>query len=224
MTVTEMYEKVNFNIRAIYSDQIFLDTVILAELNTELAEVAGDYCIPKCKKTKTVTFEADEDSITGYEAKVRVPTNFDHDLFDVWNETQDSRVTIYPNVAALYKEYDGCTLSGSVAGIAHDDDYLWALLCPETEEDVTIQYYGTPDTLSEDEDEPDCLPTRLHEGILVNGATARLLGKIKAEIDAGNKNVNKYLADRLVAVARLAEHCKQSPRSKPYRNRRIQYF
>jgi len=225
MLVSEMYEIVNFNISSLYPDKMFLDSVILREINRTLKEIAGAYCIQALQKTKIITLEAYEDSITGYEAKTRLPTDYDHDLYRARNATQETDITmLFPNVAAMKACYDGTTLTGSVEALAWDGTYIWGLLCPETAEDIPISYYKVPDALADDTDKPDCLPTRLHEGLLVDGATVRLLKRIPEEIKAGGVNMKYHMGENATALGQLAELCKFSPRTTPYYDRNIQYF
>lgn len=226
MLVSEMYEKVNFNISAIYSDKRFIDSVILAELNRVLKEIAGYYCIGTLQKTKIITLEAYEDSITGYEAKTRLPADYGgHGIYRARNATQERDIAMmFPNVSAMKAHYNGTNLTGSVEALAWDGTYVWGLLCPETAEDIAISYYNAPTALAEDADEPDFLPTRLHEGLLVDGATVRLLKRIPEETKSGGANMKYYLEENASALGQLAETCKSSPKVTPYYDRHIQYF
>lgn len=224
MTVAEMCAQVNFNIAAIYTTKSFLDSVILKELNRVLKEIAGAYYLPVLIKSKTVQIEGEEDDVKGWEAKVRLPSDYDHDLFRARNETQEADITIFPNVAAMKEHYSGSTLTGSVEAIAWDGAYIWGLLCPETEEDITIEYYQIPDDLVAGGEGPGSLPVRLHEGLLVDGATARILKRIPEEVAAGGPNMKYHLAEQAEALEKLNALCEYAPKTKPYYKRDIQYF
>lgn len=226
MTVAEIIDSINANIRSIYPDKGFLDSVVLKDLNRVLREIAGVYHLPDLQKTRTITFEAYEDDVTGYEAKVSLPSDFGHSIYWARNLTQESDITrIYPNVAALKSEYSGSNPTGSVEAIAWDGASIWGFYCPETEEEVSISYYKNPDTLTLTST-PDCLPVRLHEGLLADGTTARLLKRIPEEIKAkaGGVNMKYHLEEARVALGDLESICRLSPRTKPFYRRDVQYF
>jgi len=63
---------------------------------------------------------------------------------------------------------------------------------PSVTETVTVTYYATPDTLSEETDEPDWLPTQFHSRLIVNRVCRDIFNRIEDGLEGSKPNTQYY--------------------------------
>jgi len=224
----EIRDSVNFNIKAIYPSAYFLDAIIDKQVNRLMREIASQFCLRALLNTRTIdlsteTLGGDEER---YEAKGKMPRDYDHDMIIVHNATTGLKIErIYQTVTGLDRD-NSVNEIDSVDSVATDGTYLYGRPCPEigSDEEISITYYRVPDDLENDDDEPNCLPVALHEGLLVDGATARLLKRVKEEAELKYNNMQYHLNEHSNALAKLAVIAAEAPKTIYYFPRTVQYF
>lgn len=217
MELSGFRDRIRQLVGLIYPDVHIVDSLLNSTINNCLKKVAKKICITGLQKQEVLSFEGEEDSDTGWEAKTPLPHDFDHDLYLARNETQDTQLTIYASVGTMRSDYAGQTLTGSVEALAYNGSYLWALLCPSTEESVSVNYYKIPDNLEEDDDEPEWLPEVYHEDVIVNGVMAELLiTGVRQDIEAGGVFAKIYQGRYGVGYEDLRNAYATSPKQNSY--------
>jgi hypothetical protein len=77
---------------------------------------------------------------------------------------------------------------------------------PSTSKDLTVRYYKTPTALSEDSDEPDCIPAHLQTRLIKHWVAKEIYGEIEDGEDGKTPNVDYHTRKFQEALRDLADH------------------
>jgi hypothetical protein len=143
--------------------------------------VAAVYPLPSLQTTNTVTADGTSDN-----DNVDLPDDFHSNLFRVVNKETTRPCKVVLNYKVLTQMHDGLTKEGDVVDVAAENGVLYFRKIPETSQDLDIFYNQKPTELTDaNESSPECLPSHLHQPILISYILYDKFSEIEEE--AGNK-------------------------------------
>ena len=225
MTVNEMIQKIQEQVRQAKPDATYLDTVLLFDLNQVLDEITAEHCLTELEASDTLSFDSpdefdEEEALACLQADL--PTDYHHDLYEAYNVTAKQPAKIHPNLKSLYKYFEeGGRTGDSIGNVAVQGSVLWALPArSETmdEEVISIRYYKQADDLELDGAGPSCIPSHLHSGLLVSGVLRNKVAGLSPSM--ASLHEQRYLG----GIASLQAFVKTPSRQTPYIRRHARYF
>lgn len=219
MTLEEMIAK----IQAGQQDPSFtVKDDVLPLINEALEEAAKKYCHADLMADHTITV------VAGASNPVELPDDYSHDLYRVVNTTFNRPITIRTNPDVLAKLFDGLNSPGAIVDVAEDGRSLYFRPSPttETEQVLAVHYYKAIEEYEEGDEEetPEWLPKRFHQGIIVDYALKELWALVEDGIDGQKINTAFYEARYERALGKLAKHTKKNPRQRPVIKRTARFF
>lgn len=156
-----------------------------------------------------------------------LPEDYHHDVYRVENVTHNRPVNIRTNVEVLDRLYDGLESPGPIADVAVEGQELYFQPNPATaDQQLKVFYYAKPEPpeIDDVDYEPEWLPERLHNTIIVDYALKELFGLIEDGIDGQKVNTAFYEARYARGRQQLEKHTRQNPRQKPIIKRTARFF
>jgi hypothetical protein len=182
----------------IIQDTSYVDATILKYINRGLRQIAGGIFITYPDRTQVFSsplpnlLTSDTVATSTSAAYVALPDDFGRSLLAVSSAATDTLVTIVESFAEFLRMYPTLDMSSSVTAVAVRGTRLYYQGIPTTSDTLTLHYYSTPTELEDDDDEPDCLPTHLHEELLVNYAAMKIYDQIEDGVVTPKTNTDNY--------------------------------
>jgi hypothetical protein len=182
----------------IIQDTSYVDATILKYINRGLRQIAGGIFITYPDRTQVFSsplpnlLTSDTVATSTSAAYVALPDDFGRSLLAVSSASTDTLVTIVESFAEFLRMYPTLDMSSSVTAVAVRGTRLYYQGIPTTSDTLTLHYYSTPTELEDDDDEPDCLPTHLHEELLVNYAAMKIYDQIEDGVVTPKTNTDNY--------------------------------
>jgi len=216
MILSEMISKIETGIQ----DPSFTAEDDILPLINEALELAADE-FPHAGLASPAVI----DVTAGDAGMVFLPDDYHHDLYRVRNTTFNQPVSIRSNLNVLEKLYDGFESSGPIADVAVEGTELYFKPTPvEETQQLTILYYKKPVDLEADDDTPGWLPSRFHQGIIVDYALKELWALIEDGIDGQKVNTAFYESRYEQSRGKLAYYTRRNPRQRPVIERIARFF
>lgn len=206
----ETAEKINNEVKKIVQDASFdvLDTI--SYINKALKEISGLILLPKLLEVETTVVTVVD---TAYAS---LPDNFQRNLHYCYSNTTNRKIRIYNDVRLLYRQFSRLDLGGQVVGVAVKGRSLYYQRIPASVETLRIHYYKYPTVITDETDQPDCLPEFLVRPLLVNYVAKEIFSLIyEGDID-GQKITAMYEGKYVEAMAELNRYVGPEPREPQY--------
>ena len=159
---------------------------LLLDLNDLLKYVSAIHPLPSLQDTSTVVAVAGDVSVA-------MPDNYHCNLYRVENTTTSRACKIVFNFKVLAAMHDGLTVAGSVVDATIENGFLYYRKTPASDENLLLYYNKTPTTLTDESTStPDCIPTHLHDLILVSYLLYDKFSEIEEDIDEAKNNTIFY--------------------------------
>jgi len=172
---------------------------IIEKINEGLRVTAELVLLPKLETSGTVV-------TTPGANLVNPPSTFSRNLFRA-RDSDGNKITVYSSTDLLEEDITVVDSDGVVAadveGICLQGTQFYYAPSPEAAETLTLGFYTEPDELSDDDDEPSCIPEAHQKRILSNYAKWQLFEDIEDGIDGAKVNSRKYETKFYTAVAAL---------------------
>lgn len=206
----ETAEKINNEVEKIVQDASFslLDTI--SYINKALKEISGFILLPKLLETET-TIDTVLDT-----AYASLPDNFQRNLHYCYSNTTNRKIRIYKDVRLLYRQFSQLDLGGQVVGVAVKGRSFYYQRIPTTVETLRVHYYKYPTVITDETDQPDCLPEFLVRPLLVNYVAKEIYSLIEDGEDGQKTNTMYYKAKFVEAMAELNRYVGPEPREPQY--------
>lgn len=198
-------------------DTSFADATILKYINRGLRHIAGGMFITYPDRTQVFSsplpnlLTSDTVTTSTSAAYVDLPDDFGRGLIAAISAATDTQLTIMESFSEFLSMFPTLDLSSSITTVAVRGSILYYQGIPTTADTVTLHYYSTPTDLSDDNDEPDCLPIHLHEELLVNYAAWKIFDLIEDGIDGRKINTESYSGKFMRAMLDLELSIEDTP-------------
>lgn len=203
----------------IIQDTSYSDATILGFINRGIRQIAGGIFIPYPDGTQVFSsplpnlLTSDTVTTSTTNPYVDLPDDFGRGLLAVSSAATDTIVTIVESFAEFLNLFPTLDLSSSVTSVAIRGTRIYYQGIPTSADMLTLHYYSKPTALSDDDDEPDCLPTHLHEELLVNYAAMKIYDQIEDGIDGAKVNTTSYTARFNKAMLEMEMSIEDMPNS-----------
>lgn len=136
----------------------------------------GSWFIQKLTSTtfSLLDSEGNADYVSGGTATERhcketLSSDFHHDVINPANITASQGITLRSSKQVLYDMYSLAERHyGDITDLAVEDGTLYALPVPKADQIITFSCYEKPTTIAAESAIPTCIPTDLHEALIVN--------------------------------------------------------
>jgi len=201
----------------IIQDSSYSDATILKYLNRGIRQIAGGVFLTYPDRTQVFSSALPNlltsDTVsTDANPYVSLPTDFGRGLVAVASASADTLVTISESFAEFLDYYPTLDLSANVTMVAVRGTRLYYQGIPSASDTLTLHYYSTPTDLSLDADTPSCLPSHLHEELLVNYAAMKIYDQLEDGIDGAKVNTESYARRFNQAMLDLEASIEDAPR------------
>jgi len=182
----------------IIQDTSYSDATILKYINRGLKQIAGGMFITYPDRTQVFSsplpnlLTSDTVTTSTSAAYVDLPDDFGRGLLAVSSAATDTLITIVESFAEFLSMYPTLDMSSSIVAVSVRGTRIYYQGIPTTADTLTLHYYSTPTELSDDDDAPDCLPSHLHEELLVNYAAMKIYDQIEDGIVSPKTNTEAY--------------------------------
>ncbi|MCP3686563.1 MAG: hypothetical protein GY861_28325 [bacterium] len=204
-------------IQKVLKDASILKAEIITEIDSKVLEIARDVNI------LTLIEENDVIGASAGDLTIDMPDDFHHDLLRVYSITKSTQPEIKPNKKSLYSDFiDDET--GTIQAVATDGTYMYILPEASEQEDLRIDYYKKPDSLTADTSEPTCIPKELRKKLLVHGVLIELLPDSYNDPNIIQLKMQLSVAQYNEGIRKLRLINKDAPRETPVYNRKITMY
>jgi hypothetical protein len=193
---------------------------ILPLVNDFTSEVCSLLPLPMLQVTDDILIEAD--SLLDY---VDLPDEYGRDLFIAFNNTNGRAVNIRANVRTIERLHHD-SRQGHVTDIAVAGRRLYYRPIPDVDQDLTVTFYRIPVLIDDalDEDQAiDGIPSE-YNLVAVDFVLMKLFAVIEDGMDGRKINTERYTEQYGMGLARLADYCRLSPRTRPVHDRSARFF
>lgn len=158
-------------------------TMLLPMLNEALLHVAFRHPLSLLEEKASVV------SIPGQEW-VEMPDDYHSFLFHAYNQTTNSPCRVCYTRQTLNRMYSNePTQTGSIESVVVEADKLFYKRIPETPQTLIIDYYISPEELTDDMGSaPECIPAALHHKLLVDQVLLNVYSEIEDGVDGQKVN------------------------------------
>jgi len=182
----------------VFDGSLSEDTII-EKINEGLRVVAELVLLPKLETSGTVVTAPGANTVDP-------PASFSRNLFRA-RDSEGRKVEVFSSTDLLEEDITVVNsegvVEGNVAGIALQGEKFYYAPSPATAETLTLNYYTTPTVLTNDDDEPSCIPEAHQKRLLANYAKWQLFEDIEDGVDGAKVNSRKYETKFYTAVAAL---------------------
>ena len=181
MTFSELIQAVQRNIQDDSRISNIIGSHIGDMINRSVLEIAGgmksvlgSWITPPLPELLTIgTVDTATDA-----AYVSMPDNFQRQLQFVAS-SEGNEIDIAESFISFAETYPLLDKSGSVTECCEVGGNFYYQGIPSASIEITIHYYQSPTDMSADADEPDGIPSHLHESLLVNYTCWKIFDLIK---------------------------------------------
>ena len=192
-------------VEEIIQDNSFLSTNITSRLNEAQLEVAGgvqstlgSWITPPLPELLTIgTVDTATDA-----AYVSMPDNFQRQL-QFASSSEGTEIDIAESFISFVEVYPLLDKSGPVTECCEVGGNFYYQGIPTSSAEITIHYYKAPTDMSDDDDEPDGIPSHLHRGLLINHVCWKIFELIEDGLEEAGSNTEKYMKLFFSAVRTL---------------------
>ena len=192
-------------VEEIIQDNSFLSTNITSRLNEAQLEVAGgiqstlgSWITPPLSELLTIgTVDTATDA-----AYVSMPDNFQRQL-QFASSSEGTEIDIAESFISFVEVYPLLDKAGSVVECCEVGGNFYYQGIPTSSAEITIHYYKAPTDMSDDDDEPDGIPSHLHRGLLINHVCWKIFELIEDGLEEAGSNTEKYMKLFFSAVRTL---------------------
>ena len=192
-------------VEEIIQDNSFSSTNITSRLNEAQLEVAGgiqstlgSWITPPLPELLTIdTVDTATDA-----AYVSMPDNFQRQL-QFASSSEGTEIDIAESFISFVEVYPLLDKSGSVVECCEVGGNFYYQGIPTSSAEITIHYYKAPTDMSDDDDEPDGIPSHLHRGLLINHVCWKIFELIEDGLEEAGSNTEKYMKLFFSAVRTL---------------------
>jgi len=178
----------------VIQDESYVDATILAYINRGIRQIAGGMLISYPDRTQLLSsplpnlLTSDDLTTDTTLPYVAMPSDFGRALVSVTSAATNSFVDIMSSFAEFLQFYPTLDSEANVNAVAVRGARLYYQGIPAVADTLTVHYYSTPTELVDDADIPTCLPTHLHEELLVNYAAMLIFDQIEDGIEGQKVN------------------------------------
>lgn len=188
-------------------------------------EVLGDMTF------SLLTSEGDGDYVSGgtvekRDAFISLPSDFDHDLFEVFSVSQVMKLNIRSNLKAMcaLHDADDRATGTKIEDVAVENGRLYCLPTGTTDDVLLLKYYRHPTDMLLTTESPSCIPEHLHESIIVPYILSLKWPLVEDGMEGETVNTSKAISTLTNGIAALMAYYPRPSIASPIIPRNIIWF